>query len=63
MWDADRWNPKLDLSGHPVLGPIIARRSARYDDLKRRMGFTESSLMANEEAIMQIMEACGVRDG
>lgn len=55
LWEAERWNPKRDLSDHPILSPVAIRRSARYEELKRKMGFTEARLTADEEAIQQII--------
>jgi hypothetical protein len=58
MMEADRWWPMRDLSDHPILGHVIARRSARYAELRHR-DFT-ARMTADAEAVQEIINACRI---
>jgi hypothetical protein len=54
MMEADRWRPTRDMSDHPILGPVMARRAARYAELRRR-DFTKARMTADAEAVQEII--------
>lgn len=56
MIESQAWSIPNDCSDHPILGPALAIRRAKYGEM-RRHDFTEARLAADTAAIQFIIDS------